>query len=161
MIVVSDTTPLSNLLQIDKLNLLKQLYKKLIIPPAVFDELSVLESIGVSIKPIEDAEWISIVSPKNRSKVEELLKHLDRGEAEAIALAIEVDIEYFLIDEKQGRIIAEQMDLPIIGTLGSLLKAKQKGFVVSVKTEMIKLREIGFWINDSLFQRMLKLANEN
>jgi predicted nucleic acid-binding protein len=64
------------------------------------------------------------------------------------------------MDELQGRTIATKMKIPVVGTLGTLLKAKETGLTEFVRKDMEKLREIGFWINDKLFQKMLEMAKE-
>lgn len=160
MVIVSDTTPLSNLLQINRLSLLREIYNEVLIPPAVFDELSALPAKGISILPIIDANWIKVSIPHDQVIVQGLAKELDIGEAEAIALAIEKSAALLLIDEKQGRLIAEKHQLSIIGTLGVLLKAKQMGLIGKVKPELDNLMAINFWIGQNLYDRILNLSNE-
>ncbi len=100
MIIVSDTTPFSNLLQIGELELLPTLYQQIIIPTTVFSELKILEKRGFSIQNGINAGWIIIKAPKSYEVVNELLTFLDQGESEAIALAIELQADYLLMDEK-------------------------------------------------------------
>lgn len=160
MVIISDTTPLSNLLQIGRLDLLQSLYQQVIIPDAVFQELQVLSTFQISIQPLQDADWLTIRTPQDIKLLNELLNDLDIGEAQAIALAIETQADYLLIDEKEGRLIAEEYHIPIIGTLGILLSAKKANLISSIKIEMDTLRRIGFWISDSLYERMLVIAIE-
>lgn len=160
MVVVSDTTPLSNFLQINRLDLLKDLYQSVVIAPAIFSELTALEKLGVSIESIREANWITVKAPSNTLLVKELQINLDVGEAEAIALAVESQPDFLLIDEIQGRISAKNYHLPIIGTLGILLQAKQAGLLKEIKAEIDKLLIIGFWIDDGLYRKVLKTANE-
>ncbi|HYV92173.1 MAG TPA: hypothetical protein VE978_10335 [Chitinophagales bacterium] len=84
MIIVSDTTVLSNFLIIKRLDLLKFVYQELIIPTAVANELSVLKSFNIDTSPIFDSSFIRIQSPTNANKVTEFKKVVDAGEAEAI-----------------------------------------------------------------------------
>ncbi|MCG8329252.1 MAG: DUF3368 domain-containing protein [Chitinophagales bacterium] len=160
MIIVSDTTALSNLIQINKLQLLQHLYSEVIIPTSVYDELYVLVDLEIITKEILDQDWIIIRSVKNTEQVNDLLKVLDIGESEAIILAQELKADYLLIDEKEGRLIATKKRMKIIGTLGILLKAKQKNLIKSVVEEMDKLRQIGFWINDSLYLKITELEKK-
>jgi hypothetical protein len=87
MIVVSDTSPITNLLQIGELDLLRVLYHKIIVPPAVHSELVFLENQKALL---EKEDWIEPRELNDTSLLPELLSRVDRGEAEAIALAIEM-----------------------------------------------------------------------
>ncbi|HMN89993.1 MAG TPA: DUF3368 domain-containing protein [Saprospiraceae bacterium] len=160
MIIVSDTTPFSNLLQIDELGLLSTLYQQIIIPTTVFSELKILEKRGFSIQSGINAGWIIIKSPQYYDVVNELLTFIDPGESEAIALAIELQADYLLMDEKEGRQEARARAIPVIGTLGILLEAKKRGLIPNVKTKMDALRNINYWISEELYQQMLVLAGE-
>ncbi len=160
MIVISDTTPISNFIQIDKLYLLKDIYEKIIIPQEVYNELMELEEFGFSMSFLIESDWISIETPQNTNLIQNLSRDLDLGEVQAIVLAIEKTNSFLLIDEKQGRSEAERLNIPIIGTLGVLLIAKERGMITEIEPSLEKLREIGFWISDNLYNYVLRRANE-
>ncbi|WP_367391861.1 DUF3368 domain-containing protein [Lewinella sp. LCG006] len=82
------------------------------------------------------------------------------GESESIALAIEKNAKYLIIDEYKGRLIAEQYGVKIVGVLGILIQAKQKGVITSVKEEIEKLRSIGFRLNQRLVDNVLQRLGE-
>ncbi len=157
MIVISDTTAISNLIQINELELLKKLYKRILIPSAVFDELMILENSEPRIKAILHKDWIEIQTVKSSFLLTEIELSLDKGEAEAIALAIEIKADLLMIDEKEGRKVAEEKGVPIIGTMGVLLNAKQLGLISSVQEKMDELRQIGFWISDRFYNQVISL----
>jgi hypothetical protein len=158
MIIVSDTSPVTNLIQIGKLDLLRELYQRIIIPPAVFSELAFLENQKALL---EKEDWIEPRELGDRSLMPELLERVDKGEAEAIALAIELKADFLLIDEQTGRAVAEEYGLKITGVLGVLVKAKQQGLIGEVKTCMEMLRdEAGFRIHPKLFEGILKMVGE-
>ncbi|MBN2443608.1 MAG: DUF3368 domain-containing protein [Spirochaetales bacterium] len=87
---------------------------------------------------------------------------MDEGEAEAIALAKEKKAAFLLIDEMKGRLIAEREGITIIGLIGVLLAAKNRGLISSLK-EMIELLETnaGFWISEEFKTRILDVAGES
>ena len=161
MIIVSDTSPVSNLLIIGQLDILSQLFGEIIIPPKVFEEIQRLESFEIDIEEIKNSDWIKIIIPSNVKLVQELNENLDEGESEAIALAKELNAEFILIDEKKGRKVAEQLGITAIGLLGILLKAKQKRAVERIMPLLDSLRQdAGFWISDVLYHDILMQAEE-
>ena len=86
--------------------------------------------------------------------------HLDYGESEAIALALEIDADLILLDDLDARETARIYDLQITGTIGILLRTKFEGKIVSLKDTLRKLMKTGFWINKKLIQELLKFAGE-
>jgi uncharacterized protein len=158
MIVVSDTSPISNLLQIGDLDLLRLLFQEIIIPQDVFNELC---EVKTQADILSEQTWIKTSAVADSELKAELLKELDKGEAEAIILAIELNADYLLIDEVKGRSIAESYDIKVVGILGVLLQAKQKDLIADVKTHLQKLvDEAGFWLNPKLIEKVLEIANE-
>ena len=80
---------------------------------------------------------------------------------EAIALAVEMQADQVLIDERRGRLIASRLNLRYTGILGVLVEAKNKGLIVEVKTLLNALiNEAGFWISESLYKSVLQLVDE-
>lgn len=91
-----------------------------------------------------------------------MLNDLDSGEAEAIALAIELKADYLLMDEIKGRQIAENFGIKVTGILGVLIKAKEEGLIAEVKPYLQKLvNEAGFWLNPKLIEKILEIVKEN
>lgn len=161
MSIVSNASPLINLARIGELNLLLQLYGELIVPEAVWHEV-VLEGAGQpGAKEVEMASWIRVQPATNHELVRALRQELDAGEAEAIALALEVGAEFLLMDEHLGREIALHMGVRCMGLIGVLVEAKRKGRVNEVRSLLDALRDIaGFWINEALYQRVLQDEGE-
>lgn len=161
MIIVSDTTSISNLFLIDHLWIIEKLYKTIIIPDAVYQELLRFNEFAPDISAITSASWIKRVDIENNLLVETLRKNLDQGEAEAIALAHELGAELLIMDELKGRDYAQKMNINIIGLVGILIHAKQRGIIPNVAEILRELREkAGFWLNDALYQKVLSIANE-
>ena len=158
MIVVSDTTAISNLYQIGLASILKHLYTEINITPGVFRELSTVKEQAKFL--VKESNWIIVKYPKNQLLVSELLEDLDLGEAESIVLAIELRADYLIIDEKLGRKFAEKYGVKITGILGILIKAKQEGLIDNVSPYIKNLQNVGFWLNLNLVEKVLKLLNE-
>ena len=158
MIVISDTGPVTNLLQIEKLYLLKELFQRIIIPIGVFAELSHIPEQRLALEALD---WVEVKEAPQGELFNKLLETLDRGEAEAIALAVDSKAELLLIDERKGRGVADDLGIRKTGTLGILIRAKEKGLLSSVKPEMDKLiKETRFRIHAELYKGILKLVNE-
>lgn len=129
--IVSDSSPIINLAKIHRLDWIEKLYQKIIIPRAVFEELIVKghekEDIA-GIKSLIDTNIIEIQEVKNTELIRFLSKDLDYGEAETIALALEIKADLVLLDEIDARDIADICNLKKTGFLGILIKAKKNGF---------------------------------
>lgn len=161
MIVVSDTSPIINLAQIDLLFLLPELFGQIIISQAVYDEIVIKGANEAGANEIKTADWIKVKTCKNIQLFNELQTDLDGGEAEAIVLAIELNTERILMDENIGRQKALAYKLRPIGVLGILISAKQKGLIKNVKPHIDKLiYEARFFIHPKLYAEVLKLAHE-
>ena len=161
MIVVSDTTPLIGLASIGRLNLLQELFDEVYIPQAVFDETVTSGRAESKAKQeVSKANWIHIVEVKDRLAVNVLLDEMDLGEVETIVLASEMNADWVLMDEKKGRRKLSQLDIPKIGTLGILLKAKQLDLIPLLKPEIEELQKSGFSISPLVIDEILKMANE-
>jgi hypothetical protein len=158
MVIVSDTSPVTSLIQIGRLELLNQVFGNVVIPKAVYQELCKVPNQ----QPVIDSQnWLFVQKAADRNLVKKLEKELDEGEAEAIALALELKADYLVIDEFRGRDKAEDIGLKIIGTIGTLLEAKKKGLIPKVKPLMDDLiRNATFRIHPTLYQQVLKISGE-
>ncbi|MDM3849391.1 MAG: DUF3368 domain-containing protein [Aphanizomenon gracile PMC627.10] len=136
MIIVSNTSPISSLAKIDQLSLLEDIYVKVIIPQAVYNELTDIRAGEKVNNALKNANWIEIRSVINKQSVRKLELNLDQGEAEAIILAVELNANQLLIDERLGRREAVKLGLSLTGILGMLLIAKKRGFINNVKLVM-------------------------
>jgi len=161
MIVVSDASPVSGLIRIDKIWLLQQLFTTIVIPPKIEQELLVLEQFGYDLHFIKSSDFVTVKTPGNIEMVQELKKYLDEGEAEAITLAKEMQAEYLLIDEKRGRDQALKRNVKVIGTLGVLVLAKRSGLIHLVNPLIAKLRtDANMWISNDVELAVLKSVDE-
>ena len=161
MTIVSNTSPISNLAKIGQINLLQKLYDTILIPTAVYDELLDRRAGETIIKAVQSANWLEIQVVQNQKLVGELRNILNVGEAEAIALAIEVSATRLLIDERLGREAAVVRGLRITGVFGILLTAKQQGLITAVKPAIDDLiAQANFRVSSQLYTNILEAANE-
>jgi len=161
MIVVSDTSALANLAIVDHLWLLESIYQTVIIPDVVARELAAASN--PLIPAILQVGWIQPQPLTNSELANQLQQErgLDAGEANAIALALELQADDLLIDERLGRQEALRLGLSIIGILGILLVAKQRSLIPQVQPVMDTLiSQAGFRVSPQLYQRVLALAEE-
>lgn len=154
MIVVSDTTAITNLISIEKAGLLRQLYGQVFIPDAVLAELRV--------KHLEIPDFIQNRSISDLARAEGFISNVvDAGEAEAIVLAEELRADYLLIDEIAGRALARSHGLRVTGLLGVLLRAKEHGLVSAIRPLLDDLQNTaGFWVSGELRDHVLREAGE-
>lgn len=153
MIVVSDTSCISNLLSVGQEHLLPRLFGEVLIPPAVVCELMRFHS--------SLPEFLKPVAPTDESRIWRLRQELDLGEAEAICLALEVKADRLLIDEAIGRAAALREGLLIIGLVGVLISAKRGGYLGSIAPVLEQLEnEAGFRLSLSLKIDALRSVGE-
>jgi uncharacterized protein len=153
VIVVSDTSPLTALITVAEERILPALFGEVIVPEEVFHELQ----RGHEVLP----SFLVVRAVQNRRLAESLTRELDRGEAEAIALAGELNADLLLMDEKAGRKLARREGIKVIGLMGVLLMAKQRGLITSVRVLIDALRSTaGFRVADTVVQAVLREADE-
>lgn len=145
MSVVSDTSPLILFAQIERLELLRDLFAEITVPPAVWTEVGA-HSDAPDAHAIQATEWIRVVSVSKLAPP----VGLGRGEAEAIALAGELAAERVLIDDRAGRRAARAAGLRVMGSLGILALGHQKGILAQPRAALQALINAGLWVSPKL-----------
>lgn len=158
-LVISNTTPIISLALVGRLDLLEKLYGNVLVPPAVVAEVLAGGQFGIGVLEFQQATWF-LQTPLADPRRADLLVDLDRGEAEVIALAQEINADLVILDERLGRRHAQRLGLEITGTLGVILKGKQLGFVLEVKSLIERLQKGGIRLGRPLIARVLQLAGE-
>ncbi len=152
--VVSDTSPINYLCQIGEIELLPRLFSEILIPPAVMAELRHARA------PQPVAAWLSSLPPWAKIQAPLSLEPnlgLDAGETEAISLAIELGLEAVLIDERAGRLVAEDHGFTAIGTLAILNAADLHGFV-DLEKAVQRLRGTNFHVDRATLDGLIAQA---
>lgn len=158
IVIIADSSPLVGLARLGRLGLLKQMAEQIMVPPAVWRETT-----GRADKPgaleIARCEWI-VVAPVDEGQVSEFLSDVDRGEAEAIALALSRPEGLLLADDQKARRLAESRNLRVKGTVGLLVEAWRRGLLSKLGPELKALRANGLFIHPDLIGAALKETGE-
>ena len=156
--VICNSSPLINLSKVGKLSILQKLFRTIIIPVAVYNELinDVAEKEGSNeIAELIKNKVIIIKEVNDKNLVKALRNDLDYGESEVIALALEIGADLLIIDELDARKKAELYNLPKTGFIGLLIKAHSLKYIDNFIELLDIAIEKGFWINRKLYQRII------
>jgi len=148
-LIISDTSCFIALSKIEALNLLFMLYKHI----ATTDEIA--QEFGESLP-----EWVEIISVSDKTKQQLLEMQVDKGEASAIALALESENPFLILDDHKARKLARNLNLNHTGTIGVILAAKQRGIIPSIKPLLEKIKQTNFHLSPALELQALIQANE-
>lgn len=163
MIVVSDTTPIISLIKIEKLELLKNLFGEILIPEAVFRELTTNNLFSDEAEIVKKCEFLNVVSVQNKKSLEVLQKitGLDDGESESIIIVDEQKSDLLIMDERKGRKVAEKMGITLTGTVGILIQAFNEKMISAddVKLCLQNMRNQNIRISESLVEKVLARLN--
>mgnify|MGYP001370635944 CR=1 FL=1 len=148
-IIISDTSCLIILSNIAQLELLHKMYGEIVITPEILEEYQ-------DVVP----DWIVVqtVSDKYRQRILEL--QIDKGEASAIALALEIPGSTLILDDEKARKVARSLNLIFTGTIGVIVKAKLSGIIPEVKSILEMIKKTNLRISTELEIAALKLAGE-
>jgi predicted nucleic acid-binding protein len=157
--VISNTSPLQYLFQLDLLELLPQLYGEVLVPEGVVRELRTGASRGVPLPNLKSLGWLHVCTVKSIA-VLPLAAGLGAGEREVLALALECEKPLVVLDDALARRFARRLSLPLTGTLGLLLRAKQSGRIETVGPYLDRLEALRFRLDPSTRADVLELAGE-
>jgi predicted nucleic acid-binding protein len=159
--IVADSSPLISCARAGKLKLIRDVYRKIIIPPSVYAEVVTGGAGRPGADEIEAAVslWVEMKEPQDRDFVHRLEQRLGPGESEALALAKELDA-YLLADERKVIDEARDCGIRVKSTLLTLIEAKERDLIVSVRTELDELMASGFRCSDALYRKALALSRE-
>lgn len=148
-IIISDTSCLIILSKIGELDLLRQLYNTVTITQDIWLEY------GEQLP-----DWIEVQRANDRYRQQLLEMQIDKGEASAIALALETVDNIVILDDWKARKLAERLGLTVTGTLGVIIRAKNTGLIPSIKPYLEMIKNTNFRISEELEQTALKEASE-
>lgn len=157
--VIANTSPIQYLFQLGLLDLLPELYGEVLVPEGVVRELRSGVDRGVSLPNLDSLSWLRIRVARS-APVLILAAGMGAGEREVLALALETEDPLVILDDSLARRFAQRLSLPLSGTLGLLLKAKQRGRIESVQPYLDRLESLRFRLDPSTRRSVLALAQE-
>ena len=161
MTVISDTTPIISLIKIHRLDLLEKLFGEVLMPDAVFRELTTNESFSSEAEEVKKSAFLKISPVQNRQSIAILqaISGLDDGESEAIVLADEKKSDALIMDERRGRMVAQKLGIMITGTVGVLVQANNEGMITKdeAKSCFEFLRRSNIRLSERLVQEALDM----
>lgn len=158
-LVISNTSPLFYLHRLRHLDLLQKLYRRVVVPEAVVDELKAGRDQGEDAPDVADYDWIDVRTVHTPALVR-LITDLGAGEAQVLALALEEPTSLVILDDRLAREVARLQNLRVTGTAGVILKAKQEGYIPAVAPLLDRLLQLDFRLSDTVKAHILKLAQE-
>ena len=159
--IVSNTTPITNLLRLGLLPELGRLFPRLVVPPEVLAELEAGHGPAKTWLPPTDALEVEVRQAGPSELAQELVLRLDSVEIAAICLAVELGADALLIDEAAGRHAARRHGITVIGTLAILVEFKRRGLIDGLEKLLHRLRhELHFWFSDTLRDWALRDAGD-
>ncbi len=147
--IISDTSCLILLEKIGELELLQKLFGTIITTGEVANEYG-------NLLP----EWVLLKEPLNKNYQAIIEASVDKGEASAIALALEFEDCLLIIDDLKGRKFATEIGLKITGTLGIIIEAKLAGHITSIKPILAKIKSTNFRLSDTIEKMLLSKSGE-
>ena len=160
MTIVCDTSPLLLFARADRLGLLPALYQRVVVPGAVLQEVNVqADEPARQIQVHVQQDVFQRKEAQGRS-LDAVGENMGRGERAAIALARELDAELVVLDDEQGRTEARRHGLSVTGSIGILIEAKERDVIASMRRELDRLVEEGLWIDEQLYDRVLREHEE-
>lgn len=159
--VVVNTTPLIALSHVGQLDILRKLYGEIIIPEAVYKELSAKTESICKRMVDESLDWIRVDKIKNQMAKSMYRTQLHDGEVEVMILSKEISADVVIIDDANAKKHAKYLDLPVTGTLGVLIKAKKEGYVGELKPILHQMMENGIYISQGLIALCLEQVGES
>jgi predicted nucleic acid-binding protein len=159
MMFVADSGPIISFARADRLALVRQVVRELLIPDAVYHEVVTMGAAMPGAEEVSREDWIKRRSVTSPQAAFHLPGTLGDGEQEAIALAHELGA-VLIVDDADARDAALRLQIPVLGSLGLLREAKLQGIIPTVKPHLDALRHQQFRLSNLLYQSFLQEMNE-
>ena len=158
--VIVNTTPLIALCHVGMLAILKDIYGEILIPQAVYRELSEKKESICKKQVDASLDWIHVEMIENQMAKSMFKTQLHDGEVEVMILAKEKNADIVIIDDANAKKHAKYLKLPVTGMLGVLIKAKQEGYISELKPIIQEMIAKNIYISENLMKLCLEQVNE-
>lgn len=158
MQIVSNTSPIYYLHQISRLDLLVELFGKIVVPLEVMDELKAGKNQGLNIPDVKSFEWVSVRETKIAPFLP-MITDLGAGESAVISYAIS-EPAMAILDDGLARQVASNAKVRLTGTVGVLIQAKKVGLIESLRDDLDAIQSHGFFLAENLKAQALTIAGE-
>jgi predicted nucleic acid-binding protein len=160
VILVFDSSSLIALGRIGRLSLVHELGGDVHVREAAFEEVAEPASERPGSAEVRSAPGIHVHRVLDREAVDRLRGRLGRGEAESIVLARQLSADFLVLDDAAARRAARTEGARVIGLLGLLVHAHERGTIAELKPLLAELKASGFYIGESLYQALLRRVGE-
>lgn len=155
-----NASPLIVLGKADLLSVISPLATCWIIPNSVINEVSIKSPTEPWLTQLAKHSQVScqtvpIIDPIVASW------NLGSGESDVITLALQKDSYGVVLDDLQARKCAKILNLPLIGSLGLIVKAKREGLLNTIKPAFDQLIASGLYLDPVLIHRILVEMGES
>ncbi|MCM1494481.1 MAG: DUF3368 domain-containing protein [Bacteroides sp.] len=158
--VIVNTTPLIALCHVGQLDLLKKIYGEILIPQAVYRELSEKKE-SICKKQVDNSlDWIHVEKIENQLAKSMFKTQLHDGEVEVMILAKEKHADIIIMDDANAKKHAKYLKLPVTGTLGVLIKARKQGYISELKPVIQEMIDKNIYISENLMRFCLEQVDE-
>lgn len=156
-LLIADAGPVIMLASINRFDLLRKLATDVVVPRRVYEEV-IAGAPRPGAKEMA-SDWIRVVDARPKT-TEAFALLVDRGEAEALALAQDHPMSLLVIDDLRARRVATELGMRFTGTLGILRLARKEGLLTSLREEVENLRHAGFHIAETIAAEFLRQAGD-
>jgi len=158
--IVADASPIIIAARTELLPHMPSLLGRIYIPPAVAEECAhPFKEGSQAVKQAIERNTLTVSDKIEHEFLSRIPHGIDTGEAEAIALALNLHAR-LLIDDRKGRRIAKHEGLHILGFGAVLVKAKRSGIIPAVLPVIKQMSAMRYHIAESMVKEILALCGE-
>ncbi|NER06476.1 MAG: DUF3368 domain-containing protein [Okeania sp. SIO3C4] len=154
-----NTSPLIFLTQANLLNFLQILSPKIIVPQAVATEIQAYGNTDVTAQMLAQTDWLVVTQTPTIPAVIQSWD-LGAGESEVLSWGYHHPNTEVIIDDLAARRCAQALGIPVRGTLGLILTAKQRGVISEARPVLEQLRLSGMYLSERLMNQVLMSVGE-
>ncbi|MGK7922593.1 MAG: DUF3368 domain-containing protein [Trichodesmium sp.] len=158
--VVVNSSPLIVLFKSQQADLLAQLFDEILVPEAVWDEVTAGSKNDIAATELVKVSWARRIEVASISP-EVLAWDLGKGESAVLGLALKQPDFAVIIDDRAARRCAQSMGIASMGTAGVILLAKKRGLIPLASPGIQALQDVGLWLSDPLIHLLQQQAGES